>query len=82
MGRRRNVKHEPASKDKKEVLRVRALTPMAGEYFSAAPGDIVTFPVEEARRMIDSGAVEEIDTDVVKLRKIANDMGYEIVVKD
>ena len=67
------------AKAAKAKVRVRLLTPMAGVNFSAAPGDIVTFPKDEAKGIIDSGAGEAVDTDEAKLRQMAKDAGFELV---
>ena len=62
-------------------VRVRMLTPIAGAYLSAAPGDIVTFPEDEAMSIIDSGAGEAVDTDEAKLCQMAEDAGFDLVPK-
>ena len=67
------------SEMKSEMKRVLVLTPMAGPFFSAAPGDVIPFPSDEADALIASGAAEEVDTDEAKLRKMAKDAGYNLV---
>ena len=67
------------AKKKLIMKRVRVLTPMAGPLFSAAPGDIIPFPLVEAKGLIESGAAEDVDTDEAKLRKLAKDAGYDLV---
>ena len=71
-----------AEKEKKRTKRVRILTPMAGALFSAVPGEVIPFPLDEADGLIASGAAEEVDTDEAKLRKMAKDAGFELVKAD